>query len=575
MTDYAATRISNFDTLVTETITPPEFVREAHYLPADSIPVGNRVAGAPGGAAIALHDDDAVRADVASLGNDWFERIHILPRAKIEFGNIVTTVTAEFEIFNAYRSTTSVLTAFTNNAGAGIEIPDLPTLPYSLPPLLSLLDPSSTPLVPVRLVVSAGPDGAPLFDGTLDFTFSTGDSPFLSVSGARIVLFSAQPESPATELWEFRTRIDEHLDGTEQRESLRKRPRQVFRNEYLLDGDERQRLQVQLFGWQASVFAVPVWHEQTETTAAASIGATTLSVLATTDYDYRVGGLAVVFESPTKFDVLVVSAVTSTSVSFATTPLTQAYSTRATVMPVRVCTIRKAVTASRLPVKVERVSIEFETIDNDTGAMSGSTSGWSTHGGKVLLDDSNFMLGEVPETYEQRTHVLDNGTGVPFQSSRWTRHKRAHQRGFVARTQAEIAKVKRLLLSLDGRRVSFWIPTFIEDLTVVASLAATTSVMDIGHIGYARFAAGIQPKATFRITFADGSSLLRTVLSAVEVSATVERLTLDTTWPTTRTAAEVVRVEFFEQVRFASDVFAFEFVRPSAARLYSPLVTVF
>lgn len=507
-------------------------------------------------------------------GFDWFEAMHILPRTKTALGVIVGNVTVLFEIFNAYRATTVSLGGFTNGIGTGVSVPDLPALPFAMAPFASLLDPTSIWLVPVRIEAFVSRDGVPLFDGALAFSFSTGETVYLALSGTRVSLLPLFYETEFVERWTFPGETLEALNGTEQVINVTANPVQAFGFTFKLDGMDRQRLQAWLFGATDSMLAMPLWHDDTFTTAAANATDTTLAIGATADLDFRVGGLAVIFESDTKFDVLVLSTVGANSLTFITTPLLNAYAAGVRVAPVALGFFVNAVDSEREFVTLETFRVAFQVSDNDTGMIAGSTAGWSSHAGKVLLDDCDVSSGPSGNKFVQRVTLIDNGTGRIDVFSGWGTNRRVHPKGFTARGRAAYRKLKRLLLALRGPQVSFFIPTFAEDLTPVANLVATTALVDVTNIGYTKNVQSRSPKATFRITFTDGTSLVRTVLSSVEINATTERLTLDATWPTLRTPAEVVRVEFLESSRFDSTTFTFAHRGSGLVTMTAPVKTL-
>lgn len=521
-------------------------------------------------------------SDRVVYNQDWFERVHLLPKTEVAFGNIITLEQADYELFSAYRVATVTWTSATfNNLLPGVELSGL-SLPIARGPLASWLDPTSTPNSAgtglgtlVRYKVSATETGRPVFDGSIDFAFSSGDELALEVSGTRIIFLPFEYESPVVETLAFLTDIIESLNGREQRIALRQHPRQVFRVEYALDAEERQRMQVTLVDWMDRTFGFPLWHEAVKLTAAVSAGATVYQVANADDCDFRVGGLAVVVTDADVFDVLTIVSVTATTVTAADASV-NGYPKGARLMPLRLARITGAVSGRRFVRNLETFQVEFEVTDNATGALTGSTSGWSSYNGRVLLDDCNVVNGsEIGHQFNRRMYVIDNQTGTVNVRSPWDRSKRSHQKGFVARSRAEVLKLRRLLLSLRGRQKAFYIPTFIEDLTPVATLTIGTSTLDIRNIEYARFAQSRDPKNLFRITFTDGSTLIREITAAVKISGTVERLTLDTTWPATRPVAEVARIEFYELVRFDTDQFTLTYPRVGLASVQAPVRAVF
>lgn len=509
----------------------------------------------------------------------WFEHVHVLPRAEIEFGNIITQEQQEYELFNAYRNTTVTLTGITNNISPGIT-PNIST-PDAQGALSSWFDPTTTANdggtglgTIVKWTLDAEPEGLPTFSGTVEFAFDVAATVSLLASGRRLVLIPFEYESPMRERLLFATDVMESVNGKEQRAAFRKQPRQQFDVRYQLDGTERQRMQVLLMDWMANFFGFPLWHEAVYLTATVSSGATVYQVTGADEVDFRVGGLAVVLTDNRTFDIINISAVTATTITAADVSL-NGYAVGTPVMPVRIARISRTVDGRRALNELETFGIEFESTDNDTGALTGSTAGFSSYNGRVLLDDCNVVVREMRQQYLRRIFVTDNQSGIVTQASPWDRFKRVHQKGFVARSRAAILALRRLLIALDGRRTAFYIPTFFDDVTVSATLSVGGDTIDIDNIEYVRFAQSRDPKTIMKITFTDGTSLVRVVQSAATVSSTVERLTLDSTWPATRTVDEVQRVQFYELVRFDTDRLEIEYPRIGLAGLQAPVRAVF
>ncbi|MDX1488563.1 MAG: hypothetical protein R3268_10205 [Acidiferrobacterales bacterium] len=536
---------------------------------------GDHVSVDEGGASVGGGAHTAELFESSTIGFDWFDKVHLVPRSGLAFGNIITQQQLTFELFSAHRSDIT-LVGFVNNAGAGLTVPDLPATPATLPKFTSFLDPTTTALMPVLLPVVASPDGVPSFDTTLDFTFDSGELVKLDVSGNRIALITAIPHVPIREILEFNTDVLPALSGKEQRISNRKQPRQGFRNSYDLLDEERRRLQALLFGWTPNIFGVPLWHEQVYTTAAASASATSVTVDSTTDVDFRVDGLGVVFTDEFTYDVIIISAVTANTITFTTSPLVNSYPEGTRVMPVRLCNLIEIPRGRRPLNNLEAFELVFECVDNDTGAPTADT-GWNsnTYGGKILLDECNVQKQQMVFELPQKIARIDNRTGAVYQNSRWPHPRRLSSKGFGAHTRSEILSLKRLLLSTRGKQKSFYLPTFIEDLEVVASLTSGSDTMDIGNIGFSRFVLQQGHKRIFRITFTDGTSLVREIDSSSEISSTVERLTLNTTWPDNRSVSDITRVQFYELVRFDNDYFEIVHDRVGSAFLLAPVRTIF
>lgn len=534
----------------------------------------SRVAGPGRPAAPASQNFKATLTRDLSMGSEWWDHIHILPRAKIDFGNVVTPTTSPYEIFNAYSTPVSFL-SFVNNAGAGIALPNLTAPVTVLEGYSSFLDPSTIRGTRVKLNVRADPDGPAAFDSYIHFVFDPGNEVDLFIKGSRIAFLTPEAETPVIEELRFGTSVLETVAGQEQRISFRKKPRQAFEYEYRIEGAERRAIQSLFFGWQASKFGLPLWHERLLLSATVGVGASSATVASTSNVDLRVGGYCVLFKSRTVFDVLQIASVTSTTVTFVSITA-NAYAAGDYLMPVRTVRMDERLTGGRLPVTVERFKASFESVDNDTGVSLASAAGYSSYGGRVLLDGLNVLSGpELIEDFQQRLTIADGEAGLVFQDSDWTRHKRGFPIGFAPTTRAGLYALRQLLYYLRGRQTAFWVPTTITDLVVSATLTSGSNQMQVENVGYTKYVNGKHPKATFKILFTDGSSLVRTIQSAVETSSTVETLTLDTTWPSTKLASEVSDVQFYELVRFDTDVFRIVHSGIGRAKLTAPVRVVF
>lgn len=519
--------------------------------------------------------------DKATAGYDWFEHIHVAPKAKVEFGNIITQTENDYEIFNAYRDGPRTLSSIQNNATPGIELPDV-SPPEAIPAMQSLLGPTSTFNyegtsglgTAVKTVIRAVAEGLATFDTNIVFSHTSNDVEIL-LSGSRIIFVPIEYEGELSETLAFLTDVIPAINGEEQRIALRKNPRQIFEVLYKLDGNDRQRIQALLMDWMDQLFGFPLWHEHLKLTADVSSSATSYPVVGADDLDFRVGGLAVVVTDSTTFDVITIVSKSDTEI-VAEDPSVNSYTAGTKIMPLRIARLLRSVGGTRHPNNVEEFKVAFEVSDNDTGALTGDTTGWSTYLSRVLLDDCNVIEGTMSEEFERRVHRIDNQTGTVTLSSDWDKFKRVHRKGFAAHNRAEIMSLRRLLLHFRGRQKAFWIPSFIEDLAVKDDLTISTDTMDIERIEYVRFVKDREPKRTFRITFDDDTSLVRVVQSSVTVDATTERLTLDTTWPATRTPDEVVRVEFYEPARWDTDKFKINYPRIGRANIRAlPVRTVF
>ena len=526
-----------------------------------NLPVGGVVVS--NGATFTSGGTVRTAGEVADLGFDWFEKVHIIPKRQ-DFGNILSQQDVTVEIFNAYREANRSLTGIAIPV-TGLEFIPSPTLPQTIFEQYGLV-----------LTLRALLDGPPSFDDVIVFTTDVRDINF-AITGTRVVIFPFIPEAPIRETLAFLTDILPALNGEEQRVSLRKNPRQVFELEiYREDGAERARMENLLFDWQSRSFGLPVWHEGTRLTADVTNGDTTINVQSTAYADYRVGGLAIVLKNDLVLDALEVDSFTSTTITF-TSPVGNDYDADdpdVNVYPLRVAVMRDKESGEKYQVNLTKWQFRFLVTDNRADIADAGT--WNTYNSKIIFDDNNLIAGTHPQVLEKNIEVIDGETGKRVQFSSWARGKRGSMKGFLSNSRQQLWALRQILHYLRGRQVSFYLPTFQKDLVPVANLANATNNLDVTHVNYNSFVRERNPNKRIRVHLTNGTTYDRTITGSASLTSTTERLTVDTNWPTDIDVADVARIEYLQLVRFDTDQFSIEHEDANGqARLFAPVKTVF
>jgi hypothetical protein len=470
-------------------------------------------------------------------GDDWFEKIILLPR-RFDFGIILAVQQKVIDLYNSYREATRDLNSYVNDAGDGVIITNLPSLPAELGPQEGLL---------LNLQVTL--DGPPTIDGTLDFGFDV-YTVYLPLTGQRAVIFPFTPLSPFIETLRFQTNVIAHRDGTEQRIILRDTPRQMFAATYSLEGHEKRLFANIVFDSQARAVGLPMWHEPSILQAPIAVSDTTVTVDTTNYADWRADGLGIVFQDAENFEALTVDSFTSTTVTFSS-PFTKTFSPGAYVMPVRTAYMQQLISGSRTPVNLRDWKLMFTVLDNSVDLSS--VAAFGSYNSKVFLDEPNAISGSLEESMERRMDVVDGETGTFEITSPWAVSRRGARKTFFSNTRKRLWEVRQLLHALKGRAKSWYIPTFTDDIEPTAGIAAGSAGLTIKNIGYTNHVKDQQPKDVIQVILTDGTKLIRGVVSSSEGSPTEETLTVDSTWGVTAALSEIDRVEFVEKTRFDSD----------------------
>jgi len=509
--------------------------------------------------------------DGMGVGFDWFENIHVEPQ-RLDLGNVVSNLVESVELYSAYRIDDRIWSAFTNNAGAGITVLNLPTLPTTINQQSSF-----------NASVQISPSGPPTINGTLDFVFDV-TSVSVPITGTRIILFGLPPAGGAIkEKLSWLTDVMKAADGTEQRVSVRTYPRQEISFEALTATDfSRNQLNAFMFDWHSRVFGVPLWWDARLMTADVPIGATAISVTSTDNADFRAGGLAVAIsfdaDGNRTADTLEISTVSSSpaQVTFSSGTGNAYTAGQALLVPVVPGVLNNGVKKVRFPSTAQKTKVSFTSLDNDTTSIAQSLSGFSIHNSKAVIDDKNVVDRQLSEGFTQKITRIDGDTGEILQSSTEDRSTPTTQKRWSIETAARMWEIKSLLFALRGQQASFYLPTFNKDANLLLDVGLGGSTLRIDNIGYTQFIKTKEPFTTLAVRLVDNPTgitvtspevavgspeywqpgqkwIFFDIQSSIEISSTVEELTVAPASPIGFTVADVDRIEFMVKSRFATD----------------------
>jgi len=467
----------------------------------------------------------------------WYERAHLLPRLVQELGNLVSEQVIDCDLYNADRDNKITVSSITNNLGIGIEVSGVPTTPFDIESQKSLL---------FALTVKTVGDLA--INAAYTLHLSTGEEYTIWITGSRIILFPYRPEAPLREHLLFDTKIIEKVDGSEQRIANRQYPRGMFEVTYK---EGQQFIEMLLFDRHAKVVAYPAWHEPAFLDGAHSAGVNTINVNTTNYANFYVGGYAVLIQDEYTYDALKIESMTATSLTFES-EISHNYASKTQVMPLLTAYIEAASASLKYAYNQQYFNLRIH-VDPEVNDIA-DDSDWPQYNSEPFMSGANLIEGgQLAEAIQTKVFVIDNLTGLRSQHTAWDHAKRFSKKGWKTNSRQELWELRQLLHYLKGRQVGFYIPTFWKDLTVTQDLQVGTYTMNIQHIGYTTNAQNRWPKSVIRVHFTDETILTRTIQDSSILSESEEQLTLDASWPSTRTPDEIERIEFLEKVRLDVD----------------------
>jgi len=507
--------------------------------------------------------------DGMGVGFDWFEEIHPDPQ-RLDLGNVVDNVTVLLDLYNAYRIDSRLWTVFVNNAGDGITLANLPTLPKEIPPQTSF-----------TAEVQVASDGPPTIDGTLDFTFDV-TSVSVPITGTRVILFGLIPSGgTVNERLSWLTNVMKAADGTEQRAAVRQFPRQQISFQAITQRDiDRNELNAFLFDWHSRVFGVPLWWDARLVNADVVVGATSISVVSTEWADFRIDGLAAVIAfdadgNRTADTLKILSVSASPSVVTFTGGTLNAYTSgQALLIPVVPGILGAEIPKSRVPTTAQTTQVSFTALDDEKTSLVADTSGFNSFNGKAVVDDKNSMNRELSESYTMKITRLDGETGEILQSTTEDRSTPTSNKRWNAETAQRRWEIKSLLYALRGQQVSFFMPTFNKDMAITAAVGIGATTINIENIGYTRFIKAREPFTTIAVRLKSGAGTFPSpmvplgspnywvpgqeymffdIASSVELTATEEQITISPPVPVGFSSDDIDRIEFITKSRFSSD----------------------
>lgn len=515
--------------------------------PTPPVPVPNKING--------LYDE---RNQISP----WFDMAHALPR-RIDLGRILATTNIQMTVHSAYRSVTTTWNTFVNGAGAGTVLTG-PTPPQILSPHEST----------VGLVLIIGTDGVPVVDDTLDFGFTTGDTPFVPISFSRLVYFPIFPEEGIVEDLGFLTDVLTSKDGTEKRASLRAVPRVTYKLRFRDDDQTMGRLRHFLLGRPGSTYGIPLWMESTVLTSPVAASDLIINVQSTDYRQFVAGGVAVVFRPGTAPDIFQIDSFTQTTIT-PVNPMVGDFPIAGTiVMPVKLATANNRQSGNRWPINLSQLSVQFDV--RDALEDLSDVTAWPTLNGKLLIDDCNALgSGSVREGIAAEIVVLDNETG-PLQKYAFVANGRySTRKQWFPSGIANLWKIRQLLYALRGQQASFYMPTNRDEMIPIADLNSGSDSLSIEYVGYT-YVFGNGYRDWIRVTLNDGTVYDREVIATTQNEAgTEEYLQLATNWPATHPLADVARIEFLQNVRLSADTIPLRYEpgRPGA-RVTVPVISV-
>lgn len=507
--------------------------------PATPVDVGVAPAAAFAHVIAAAHPSAIDGMSASSYMDDFYYRVHVRPNV-IDLGNLVSAQIRTVEVWNAWPDQTLTLASVDAVNDSGITTTPPAALPMAFAPLQSR-----------NWQISIDIEGASDIDATLTWNFIS-TTAALGITGQRVTAWTFVPnwDTGVAERLSWKTRIFQSPTAAEQRSSVRRSPRATFEFTPLVYARERSLFDNMLFDAGSRVFALPIWHDIEWLSAAVAAGALHIPVSAGVR-DFHADGLAILraVDDAFAYEVVEIDSLDATGLVLKHATL-GAWPVGARLYPARKARLAQQPSASRLTDNLWNVPVQFQLAESYDFPAAAPTA---LYRGVPVIEDRPVENDALATGWERVTTNMDNDTGLPSVIDTAGTGFNTTQHAWGVQGRSEHARIRGLAYYLAGRRNVLWRPTFAQDFTPVAALAAGSTTIDVGYVGYTRFAQTRSGKRDIRIELAQGAPIYRRITDSTEVDANTERLSLDAAVGVDLAISDVARISYMELVRGNSD----------------------
>lgn len=442
---------------------------------------------------------------------DFYNRLH-LSITVMALGNVVGAQQRQVSVWNAYSYGVTLIDFDVLN-GEGIDV-----FGQAAPPL------AFGPLQERTWTVNVSAEGPPVIDTTVVWTFDDGVQLRLAITGNRVTPWTWRPDwtKGILEALEWRTDVIEAEEGDEQRIAMRLTPRQSWEFTASPDGVARQAMESALLGWGARSWALPLWPHGADLVATAAAGASALQ-LPTFGRDFVAGGLVLLIQDDAlNSEVAEVLEVEDDQLVLKR-PLAKTWpASTTTVYPAKSARLEGAPQVERFTGYVSDARVRFLV---DQANPYAELDDLPEYRGRPVLEDRPDWSQAPSVNPERKLAEVDNAVGVPFIRDRTGVPSIRQVARWAPFGRVECDRVRRLQYLLRGRRSSLWVPSFADDLTVVALAADGATNIDVAWCGYTAYLKGMPGRRDLRIQTDAGVQYVR-VTGATDLGNGRERLGL-------------------------------------------------
>jgi hypothetical protein len=354
---------------------------------------------------------------------------------------------------------------------------------------------------------------------------------------------------------------------TEQRLSLRYKPRQTF--QYVNHLDDYKFARAKAFAGLnlTSPVYVPVWLE-----AVRLEGLTALDDILTFDVsygDWREGSHLVVWESYDRYAVCEIQNVATSGFIELTAPVGLDFH-QPYVIPVRTCLAKQGYQISRTPT-YSRVTAIFTVLDNVQLIADDATTldGYDVYKSLLVLPAPPHASAPIAESLMRPSTYFDNGFGPQVQVASRIVDDFGQTLSFLDDLGPELWSRRKFLHWIRGKQIPFWYPSYNNDLQLVNPIGSADVTITVRPLADVNVYTGDE----LMILMKNGTRYYRTITN-YSVGFSGHILTISSAIGSNLALADINMVCFMKKVRSNTDSFTFNQAAPRMVSMTMPVITV-
>ncbi len=407
----------------------------------------------------------------------WYNRFRIIPN-RINVGNLTSQQIRPIELFNGYFTAINV-TALDSSGLSGIDF-DI-TVPLAFAPLESQ-----------HKNLTINTTGALDFNGYFELTVDDSkELYYLYVTGKRVLAlpFKHNWSNKITERLAWLNSSSKSLDGIEQIIMLRDAPRRTLDYDFLLASNTISAARLRalfaslMHGWQARIFAVPIWSDATRLSVMAVAGNNQV-FLDTAYFDYDAGTYVMLWKDEEHYELLEIDEVFSDHVT-TTVNLTNTWQAGITiVMPARLAVVSPNIQGVKHTVDIDSVPVTCEILPEYTSSNRVVASAPVTYRSLPVLLTKNNYAASQDFSIQRRITRADSQLGLFSIEGVQPAPDSTNSFAFLFANHAQLANYYSWLDDRKGRYKAFWFATWSRDMELSTAVGAADTSIIIKSIGY-------------------------------------------------------------------------------------------